>query len=231
MRVTDRRRLGKSGVEVPVIGFGGAPLGNLYQELSDEQARATVQAALRRRDALFDTAPFYGFGLSEHRLGEALRGWTATSSCSRPRSAAAPARATRTLDGGLFKRGPAVRGVLRLLPRRRDALGRGQPAAPRHHRIDILLIHDLDVWTHGTRPRVAALREEMDGRLPRHAELREEGAVRAIGAGINEVPGLRGLRPRRRLRLLPARRPLHPARAGGARHVPALLRRGATSPC
>ena len=45
MQVTDRRRLGKSGLEVPVIGFGGAPLGNLFDEFSDEQARATVRAA------------------------------------------------------------------------------------------------------------------------------------------------------------------------------------------
>ena len=73
MRVTDRRPLGGSGVEVPVIGFGGAPLGNLFQEFSDEQARATVRAAYDAGMRLFDTAPLYGFGLSAHRIGEALR--------------------------------------------------------------------------------------------------------------------------------------------------------------
>ena len=73
MHVTDRRRLGNSEVEVPVIGFGGAPLGNLFQEFSDEQARATVRAAYDAGMRMFDTAPLYGHGLSEHRIGEALR--------------------------------------------------------------------------------------------------------------------------------------------------------------
>ena len=73
MHVTDRRRLGKSGVEVTIMGFGGAPLGNMYQAFSDQQARATVDACYDAGIRYFDTAPLYGFGLSEHRLGEALR--------------------------------------------------------------------------------------------------------------------------------------------------------------
>ena len=57
MHVTDRRTLGKSGLEVPVIGFGGSPLGNLYQEFSDEQASATVRAAYYAGMRLIHTAP------------------------------------------------------------------------------------------------------------------------------------------------------------------------------
>ena len=74
MRPDDRRVLGKAGVEVTTMGFGGAPLGNMYQAFSDAQARATVEACYDAGIRFFDTAPYYGFGLSEHRLGEALRG-------------------------------------------------------------------------------------------------------------------------------------------------------------
>src|SRR5690606_40985766 len=74
MRPDDRRVLGKAGVEVTVMGFGGAPLGNMYQAFSDAQARATLEACWDAGIRYFDTAPLYGFGLSEHRLGEALRG-------------------------------------------------------------------------------------------------------------------------------------------------------------
>ena len=116
MHVTDRRRLGRSGVEVPVIGFGGAPLGNLFQEFSDEQARATVRAAYDAGMRLFDTAPLYGFGLSEHRIGEALR-WlprdsyvlsTKIGRLLQPK----PRRAARRRP---VQADPAVRGRLRLL--------------------------------------------------------------------------------------------------------------------
>jgi D-threo-aldose 1-dehydrogenase len=189
MRVTDRRRLGKSGPEVPVIGFGGAPLGNMYQEFSDEQARATVRAAYDAGMRLFDTAPFYGFGLSEHRIGEALRwldrdSFVLSTKIGRVLRPEDPGR----LDGGLFKRilpfGAAFDyshdGVMRSVEDSLQRLGM--------HRIDVLLIHDVDVWTHGTEAaRLERFREVMDGGYRAMARLREEGTVRAIGAGINEV--------------------------------------------
>jgi D-threo-aldose 1-dehydrogenase len=189
MRVTDRRRLGKSGVEVPVIGFGGAPLGNLYRELPDEQARATVRAAYDAGMRLFDTAPFYGFGLSEHRLGEALRwldrdSFVLSTKIGRLLRPEHPGR----LDGGLFERVLPFQpvfdyshdGVMRSVEDSLQRLGT--------HRIDVLLIHDVDVWTHGTEAaRLERFREVMDGGYRAMAKLREEGTVRAIGAGINEV--------------------------------------------
>src|SRR4051794_32455865 len=73
MRATDRRPLGRSGVKVTALGFGSAPLGDLYARLDDETAIATVAAALASGLALFDTSPHYGSGLAEHRLGTALR--------------------------------------------------------------------------------------------------------------------------------------------------------------
>ena len=71
MHVTDRRALGNSGLEVPAIGFGGAPLGNLFQEFSDSQARDTVRAAYDAGMRLFDTASPEKIGfLFQYFLGD-----------------------------------------------------------------------------------------------------------------------------------------------------------------
>ena len=69
-----RRKLGHTGLDVTELGFGTAPLGNLFRPLADEAARATLAAAEAAGFGYYDTAPFYGFGLSERRLGDALRG-------------------------------------------------------------------------------------------------------------------------------------------------------------
>jgi D-threo-aldose 1-dehydrogenase len=189
MRVTDQRRLGKSGLEVPVIGFGGAPLGNMYQEFPDEQARATVRAAYDAGMRLFDTAPLYGFGLSEHRVGEALR-WldrdsyvlsTKIGRLLRPKD-------PKQVDGGLFKKILPFEGVYDY--GHDDVMRSVEDSLQRLgvHRIDVLLIHDVDVWTHGSEEaRLARFREVMEGGYRAMLRLREEGVVRAIGAGINEV--------------------------------------------
>jgi D-threo-aldose 1-dehydrogenase len=189
MHVTDKRQLGNSGVEVPVIGFGGAPLGNLFQQFSDDQARATVRAAYGAGMRLFDTAPLYGHGLSEHRIGEALR-WldrdhyvlsTKIGRLLRPRH-------PQQLDGGLFKQilpfegvyDYSYDGVMRSVDDSLQRLGT--------HRIDVLLIHDVDVWTHGSETaRLERFKEVMEGGYHAMQKLRDEGVVRAIGAGINEI--------------------------------------------
>ena len=66
-------KLGGTGVEVSALSFGAAPIGNLYRATSDTDARAAVDAAWDGGMRYFDTAPHYGLGLSERRLGEALR--------------------------------------------------------------------------------------------------------------------------------------------------------------
>lgn len=189
MRVTDRRPLGRSGLEVPVIGFGGAPLGNMYQEFSDEQAHATVRAAYDAGMRLFDTAPLYGHGLSEHRIGAALRwlpreSFVLSTKIGRLLRPVAPEAA----DGGLFKRilpfegvyDYGYDGVLRSVEDSLQRLGLS--------RIDVLLAHDVDVWTHGSEAaRLERFRELMGGGYRAMLRLREEGVVRAIGAGVNEI--------------------------------------------
>jgi D-threo-aldose 1-dehydrogenase len=198
MRPDDTRVLGMSGVEVTIMGFGGAPLGNMYEAFSDQQARATVEACHAAGIRYFDTAPLYGFGLSEHRLGEALRGKerarfvlsTKVGRLLRPRDPA-------TLDQGQFKQGlPFAQvydysydGVMRSFEDSLQRLGTW--------RIDILLVHDLDVWTHRSEEaRRARVEEFMAGGYRAMVELREQGAVRAIGAGVNETAACQDLAQR-----------------------------------
>ena len=68
------RPLGRTGIEVTTLGLGLAPLGNLYRAVSDGEARDTVDTAIELGIRYFDTAPYYGFGLSERRAGDTLRG-------------------------------------------------------------------------------------------------------------------------------------------------------------
>ena len=198
MRPGDTRVLGKSGVEVTIMGCGGAPLGNMYQAFPDAQARATLEACYDAGIRYFDTAPLYGFGLSEHRLGEALRGkeragLVLSTKVGRLLQPGDPA----SLDHGQFKGGlPFAQvydysydGVMRSLEDSLQRLGTW--------RIDVLLVHDLDVWTHGSedarRERVEAF---MAGGYRAMVELREQGAVRAIGAGVNETAACQDLAER-----------------------------------
>jgi len=68
------RAVGSTKLRITELGFGTAPLGNLYRTISDSDARDTIIAALEAGIGYFDTAPYYGFGLSERRLGDVLRG-------------------------------------------------------------------------------------------------------------------------------------------------------------
>ena len=68
------RPLGATDLQVSILGFGGAPLGNMYKPVSDKEARDTLAAALNSGLNFFDTAPHYGAGLSERRIGDAVRG-------------------------------------------------------------------------------------------------------------------------------------------------------------
>ena len=76
-----RAPLGSSRVEVTRLGFGAAPIGNLFTRVADGDATAAVDAAWNAGVRFFDTAPLYGHGLSERRLGRALVGVLATSGC------------------------------------------------------------------------------------------------------------------------------------------------------
>jgi D-threo-aldose 1-dehydrogenase len=199
MRPGDRRVLGKAGVEVTIMGFGGAPLGNMYQAFSDAQARATVEACYDVGVRYFDTAPYYGFGLSEHRLGEALRGKqrdelvlsTKVGRLLQPADPATSSGHDQFPDSLPFAvvYDYSYDGVLRSLEDSLQRLGT--------HRIEVLLVHDLDVWTHGSEEaRRTRVQEFMAGGYRAMIKLREQGAVQAIGAGINETAACQDLAER-----------------------------------
>ncbi len=189
MQVSSTRELGKSRLPVTIMGFGGAPLGNMYEGFSDEQARSTVRGCHDAGIRLFDTAPLYGHGLSEHRVGEALRGLDRDSYVlSTKVGRLLQPKDPKTVDGGLFKGvlpfegvyDYSYDGVMRSVEDSLQRLGM--------HRIDVLLAHDLDTWTHGSdAARQERVKEFMAGGYKAMLVLRESGAVRAIGAGINET--------------------------------------------
>jgi D-threo-aldose 1-dehydrogenase len=173
------RRLGRSAVPVSTLGFGGAPIGNLFTAVPDEDAAASVRAAWDCGVRYFDTAPHYGLGLSERRLGRALRdrprdSYTVSTKVGRllePNAGAGgddlaegfavPATHHRVWD---FSRD----GVLRSLEASLDRLGLD--------RVDVLLLHDPDDhWEQAAGEAYPAL-----------AELRAAGVVGAIGVGMNQ---------------------------------------------
>ena len=188
------RRLGRRSIPVSLIGFGAAPLGDLYQNLDEETAIATLRAALAAGITLFDTSPHYGNGLAEHRCGTGLRGssrdaYVLSTKVGRHMNpsrsggtAVGVGAATPGFAGGLPHQAVvdySYDGTMRALEQSLLRLG--------VDRIDILLIHDVDVWTHGKDAIEARFKEAMQGAYVALAKLRDEGVVKAIGVGLNEV--------------------------------------------
>ncbi|QFY12494.1 aldo/keto reductase [Nonomuraea phyllanthi] len=167
--------VGGTGLEVSRYGFGGAPIGNLFEEVTEEQARAAVDAAWDSGVRLFDTAPHYGLGLSERRLGAALKGRSGYVLSTKVGRLLVPRSRTGRDDEGFDVSAELTRewdfsgdGVRRSLE---ESLARlGLPS------VDIALIHDPDDH----------LEQALAEAYPALAELREQGVVRAIGVGMNQ---------------------------------------------
>jgi D-threo-aldose 1-dehydrogenase len=183
-----RREIGRTGLEVSVLGFGGAGIGNLYRELSDADAAAAVRESYASGVRYFDTAPFYGFGLSELRTGAALRGEqpmpVISTKVGRRLVPTGPQDAAAGREGYFSPRPFApvfdysYDAVLHSHAESVERLG-----VPR---VDILLCHDIGRMTHGA-DHASRVREFVDGGYRAMLELKQLGAVRAIGLGVNEV--------------------------------------------
>ncbi|KOG87764.1 aldo/keto reductase, partial [Streptomyces varsoviensis] len=177
------RTLGRGTVRVTELSFGAAGIGNLYTPVSDADARAAVDAAWEAGLRYFDTAPHYGLGLSERRLGAALRDrpraeYTVSTKVGRL-LAADPGAVGEDTAGGFAV--PATHrrvwdfsadGVLRSVEASLDRLGLD--------RVDILYLHDPDDH----------LPQALDQAYPAMERLRAEGVVGAIGAGMNHAAPL-----------------------------------------
>jgi D-threo-aldose 1-dehydrogenase len=187
------RRLGRTDVEVTELGFGGASIGELFERVPERDAYDSIQAAWDAGVRYFDTAPWYGRGLSELRTGSGLR--------DHPRSDYALStkvgRWLRPASGDDFDGSPWVGGcrnevvfdysydgIMRSVDQSRLRLG--------ITRFDVAIIHDLDrlyfdepTWDDHFRDLTTSGWKALE-------ELRSSGQVRAVGAGINAL----GLIPR-----------------------------------
>lgn len=179
------RYLGSSGVAVTELGFGGAPLGAVGERITDDDVRAIVQAAADGGIRYFDTAPLYGHGLSEKRLGSVLSGWQRDDFVL---STKIGRLLVPTEEGERF---PGMRDAEPVAIRYDygfDAVRRSLESSLTRlglSRVDVLLCHDIDAWTHGD-GQPAVFEAARKGALRALRSLREEGVVRAIGLGVNE---------------------------------------------
>ena len=188
MDPTATRRIGRTDVAVTQLGFGGASIGELFHKVPEEEAVAAVRAAWDQGVRFFDTAPWYGRGLSELRVGAGLR--------DRPRSEFVlstkvgrwlrpnpdPAYSGAPWLGGLANDvvfDYSYNGIMKSVEHSRQRLGVA--------RYDVAVIHDLDNLYHGTG-------QKLDGYFIQLAtsgwraltELKAAGEIRAIAAGIND---------------------------------------------
>lgn len=180
---------GSPSPALTLLGFGSAPLGNLYTAISDETAEAAVDAAWAAGIRYFDTAPQYGFGLAEERLGRALgrrpRGdFVLSTKVGRILEDCDPQDVPQInfvdTPSRTFRYDYSYDGILRSFDASLGRLGLD--------RIDILLVHDVDVFTHGSREASnECVRELFDrGGYLALLELKKAGRVSRIGAGVNE---------------------------------------------
>jgi D-threo-aldose 1-dehydrogenase len=174
-----RRQVGRTAVEVSRLGFGAAQIGNLYNPVDDETAARAVAAAWDAGVRYFDTAPHYGLGLSEHRLGAALAG--------RPRDEFV----VSTKVGRLLVPNPSPNGsdisdggfavpdrLARVRDYSRDGVWRSLDESLERlqlDRVDIVYVHDPDDY----------LDQAIGQAIPALAQLRDAGVIGAIGAGMN----------------------------------------------
>jgi len=168
------------------LGLGGAALGNLFEPVSDAQVRALLDRAWDDGCRSFDTAPHYGHGLSERRMGDALRGHPreAFSFSSKVGRLLTPDRYAPANQHGYVQTLPFVQhwdfsgsGIRRSIEDSLQRLGLSC--------LDTVFIHDMDEHTQGEQAH-AVFKQVLDEALPMLAQLKTEGVLRAVGLGVND---------------------------------------------
>ena len=182
----EKRRIGRTQLEVTTLGLGGASLAGNMDAVSDAEARMLVIDAYDTGVRYFDTAPFYGYGKSEHAVGDELRGrqdWVLSTKVGRllkprrkPQDASDQWRNPHPFEPVFdYSYSAFMRSYEDSLQR----LGL--------NRIDILYVHDVDVFSHGTKERQQQVfQTAMTEGYRALDELRRNGDIKAIGLGINE---------------------------------------------
>jgi D-threo-aldose 1-dehydrogenase len=194
--LADRRQVGATALRLPPMGMGAAHVGGMYTRVLGDKARATFQAAWDSGIRHYDTAPYYGLGLSEHRLGDFL--------IDQPRDEfLVTTKVGRVLhrpaDPRHYDRGPwtyglnfeiewnySYDGVMRSYEQSLLRLGLDT--------VDALLIHDPDAPIHGGAhgPR---MKEMAESGIKALQELKARGEIKAIGMGLNSTEGVDTLAP------------------------------------
>ncbi len=178
MNPLSKVRLGKTKLQVTRLGLGGAPLGGLFQDVPEGEALATIRRALPMGINLFDTAPLYGHGKSEMRMGRALAGiergaFVLATKVGRLLAPVSPGE----LKPDEFDNPAPFRPVFDFSY---DGVMRSFEASLKRlnlERIDILHIHDPDDH----------YQEAIEGAYPALAKLRRQGLIGAVGAGMNQA--------------------------------------------
>jgi D-threo-aldose 1-dehydrogenase len=181
-----KRQIGKTDLRVTELGVGAGPLGNLYREISDEDAVNVLTSAWDAGLRYFDVAPFYGLGLSESRLGSVLPQYprdeyvlsTKVGKLLQPAEPAAERYGFINPMPNDIVYDYSYDGIMRSVEGSLERLKIG--------RIDILFMHDIGRLTHGD-DNDHQFPIAMDGGYKALDELRSSGTVSAIGLGVNEI--------------------------------------------
>jgi len=183
----EKRTIGQTNTSVTAMGFGGAPLGAVGGYLEEDDASALIEHAFQQGINYFDTAPLYGHGLSEKRMGRVL------GSLPRGEFVVSTKVGRLLVDPAEGERDPKMRDsedAAIAYDYSYDGARRSIEASLqrlRLDRIDIAFCHDIDSWTHGAdQPRV--YREAANGALRALQDMRNDGTIGAFGLGVNEWP-------------------------------------------
>lgn len=182
----EKRRIGRTSVEVTVLGLGCATLGGSRVPVNRQEAEAIVAAAWAAGVSYIDTAPYYGVGQAERGVGDAMR-WVPRDAWVLSTKVGRLLRPHPSAPADTDRRYPlpfepvydySYDGVMRSFE---DSLQRlGLP------RIDLLYVHDIGAMQHGTEAHPRLMRILRDGGYRALEKLRADGTVRAIGIGVNE---------------------------------------------
>lgn len=174
------------------LGFGTAPLGNMFRAIPDEEARATVEAAWDQGIRFYDTAPFYGAGLAEERLGEMLSAKPRDSYVlsTKVGRVVLDEHETEVPDfgekGGLFEHGNPNRILHEWTADATERAIEGSLRRLRTDRLDVVWVHDIAQDFHGD-DWLRKFEEARTGAFRVLSRLREEGVIKAWGLGVNRT--------------------------------------------
>ena len=182
-----KRKLGKTDIELSAIGFGGAPIGDLFENLQDENCYKVLENCFESNINHFDTSPYYGNGLSEQRLGCFLKKipknkYYLSTKVGRYLTPEKEENIDRGKWAGGLNFVPNIDysydGVMKSFEQSLHRLATSK--------IDICLIHDVDRFTHGDQVD-HYFKIAMSGAYKALTQLKEEKIIKAIGIGVNDA--------------------------------------------